>query len=492
MKTTLQDIHKYYDNVKANNGITLSVDPGTIHGILGENGAGKSTLMKILSGSIQKTRGTILLNDVPVIFHAPSSASSAGIGMLYQDPMDFPCLTVLDNFQIVKSSAFFLKRKAAEKQFKTLTNHLGFELTPGDNAEDLTIGERRQLELIRLLGQNHQLLILDEPTTGISAIQKQTLFSALKKLAVEGRSIILVSHKLEDIDMLCDKVTVLCQGRVKGDMVKPFDRKHLVRLMFGDIPPASPYAGQIPGDTVLSMKNISAVHGRKTLTGCSLSIRQGEIVGLAGLEGSGQEVFLRTAAGLSQIKAGEIRHDHIRMTHKRYNRFFKAGTAFLPAARLEEGLFPDLTISEHIALNQRKGRTLIRKKHDETESLKKISAFHVRGAPDTPAASLSGGNQQRFLLSLLPEHPALLLLENPTRGLDLASVQWIWQHLRQRCSSGTTIIFSSSDLDEIIERASRAIVFFEGRIIKDVFVKGTTKEELGQAISGIMDNNNDC
>lgn len=485
MKIELQDIHKYYGRVKANNGITLSVDPGTIHGILGENGAGKSTLMKILSGSIQKTRGTILLNDMPVPFDTPASASAAGIGMLYQDPMDFPCLTVLENFQIEKRCRFFLNRKTAEKRFNTLTRHLGFELNPEDKAEDLTIGERRQLELIRLMGQDHQLLILDEPTTGISSIQKHTLFSALRKLAAEGRSIILVSHKMEDIDMLCDKVTVLCQGRVKGDMVKPFDPKYLVNLMFGSIPSASPSSGHTPGNTVLSMENISASHGRNTLTKCSLSIRQGEIVGLAGMEGSGQEVFLRTATGLSRLKAGEIRLQNILMGHHDYNRFVKAGTAFLPSARLEEGLIPGLTLSEHVALKHRKGRILMREKYNTATSLDKISSFRVKGFPETQAASLSGGNQQRFLLSLLPAHPVLLLLENPTRGLDLASVQWTWEHLQQRCASGTAIVFSSSDLDEIMERASRVLVFFEGRIIKDAFINETTKEELGRAISGI-------
>ncbi len=486
MWITLTNIHKHYGNIKANNGISLSVAPGTIHGILGENGAGKSTLMKILSGFIRKTSGTILVNNDVVEFNSPAHASNMGIGMLYQDPIDFPCLSVLENFQIEKRKGIFLNHEAYLKRFTHLARHLSFELNPHDRAGDLTIGERQQLELIRLLGIGNKVLILDEPTTGISAVQKKMLFSALKKLAAEGRSIILVSHKLDDIDVLCDKVIVLCHGRVKGEMDKPFDKDSLLKMMFGKTPPTPRRSMHTPGNPVLSMDKATAPGGRSGLVECSVLIREREVIGLAGLEGSGQEVFLRTAAGLTQPKTGKIQIKSTAMKGKNYHLFNKEGVTFLPAARLEEGLISGLHISEHVILKNERKPFIIPHKAALKQSTRQIKEFYIKGTPDSPVESLSGGNQQRLLLSMLPKKPDLLLLENPTRGLDLESVRWIWQQLLKLSESKTSIVFSSSDLDEIIEVANRVLVFFEGRIIKDLNTYETDRNELGRAISGIV------
>ncbi len=482
----LQDIHKHYGNIKANNGISLTVAPGTIHGILGENGAGKSTLMKILSGFIPKTSGTILVNNVALKFNSPAHASKAGIGMLYQDPMDFPCLSVLENFQIEKRKGISLNQEAYHRRFADLAQHLGFDLNPHDTAGNLTVGERQQLELIRLLGIGNKALILDEPTTGISAVQKKILFSALKKLAAEGRSIILVSHKLEDIDALCDKVTVLCHGRVKGETDKPFDKNSLMKMMFGETPSPPRRYEHVPGKPVLSMGKVSAPGGRSGLVECSVLIREREIIGLAGLEGSGQEVFLRTAAGLSQPKTGKIYIKNTSMKDKNYHLFNREGVTFLPAARLEEGLISGLHISEHFILKNEQKQFIIPQKKIFGQATRQIRKFHIKGTPDSAVESLSGGNQQRLLLSMLPKHPCLLLLENPTRGLDLESVRWVWHQLQKLCESKTSIVFSSSDLDEILEVANRVLIFFEGSIIKDLNTCETDRDELGRAISGIV------
>ncbi len=261
----LRDIHKYYGTVKANYGVTLSIEPGAIHGILGENGAGKSTLMKILAGYSPATSGTIFVNDSPANYKTPAQASKLGIGMLYQDPLDFPFLSVLDNFMLGQTSGIVNKNKPFRKFFNKIADSLSFPLHPDSSVNSLTIGERQQLEILRLLALGIQVLILDEPTTGISSLQKETLFEAIKKLASEGKSVILVSHKLEDVEALCDKITVLRQGSVAGKMERPFDTKTLLEMMFGKPPPSPSRIGKSTGKTVLEMKLISAAGGRTGL-----------------------------------------------------------------------------------------------------------------------------------------------------------------------------------------------------------------------------------
>lgn len=484
MSIELCDIHKHYGPVKANNGITLSVKPGRIHGVLGENGAGKSTLMKILSGYSQKTGGTILVDGFPVDFRTPAQASKLGIGMLYQDPLDFLLLSVLDNFVLGQTSGILDQKNYFKKIFEQIADNFNFTLHPDDLVKNLTIGERQQLEILRLLALGIQVLILDEPTTGISSIQKETLFQALKKLASEGKSILLVSHKLEDIEALCDIVTVLRHGMVTGEMDKPFDTKCLLEMMFG-IPPGLPSRSRIkPGKMVLVMKNVSASGGRSGLNNCNIIIRQGEVIGLAGLEGSGQGVFLRIAAGLKQSSSGSIYLSGQKMEGKDYHTFKRAGVTFLPASRLEEGLISGLNIAEHYAL-QEHHKSFYLGWFDAIQKAKKgIESFRIMGAPELKVESLSGGNQQRLILSFLPPDSILLLLENPTRGLDVESVHWVWQYLHTYCARSTSIVFSSSELDEILTVADRVLVFFDGTVIKDVGTGETDIHELGRAIAG--------
>ena len=231
MQIQLRNIHKHYGSVKANDGIDLTLDPGKIHGILGENGAGKSTLMKILSGYSEKTGGQILLDGKTVDYRTPAEAERFGIGMLYQDPLDFPMLSVLDNFMLGQARGVSARKRGFREQFQRLVHDLGFQLNAAFPVRNLTIGERQQLEILRLLAEGVSVLILDEPTTGISATQKDVLFSALKRLAEEGRTIVLVSHKLEDVEAWCDRVTVLRQGKVSGGADRPFETNSLLSMM---------------------------------------------------------------------------------------------------------------------------------------------------------------------------------------------------------------------------------------------------------------------
>lgn len=484
MRIELHDIHKYYGASRANNGISLTIEPGAIHGILGENGAGKSTLMKIMAGTIRKNRGTMLINGMAADFSRPDQAIRLGLGMLYQDPLDFPSLTVLDNFMLGQTAGVRIRKRFFHRQLCRLSEQFGFSLNPDTPVKSLTIGERQQLELLRLLALGVEALILDEPTTGISGLQKDTLFNALKALAAKGKSVILVSHKLEDVETLCSRVTVLRQGRVSGNMTRPFSTETLLEMIFGT-PPAPPVLLPVaPGDPILVMDSVSTIGGRCGLQNCCTRIREGEIIGLAGLEGSGQELFLRLASGIKKPSQGTITLNGIRMNGRDHHAFKDQRVVFMPSARLEEGLIPGLSIAEHVALQSSKNGFIVRWLEWLQKADQQICRFHIKGKPDSMVETLSGGNQQRLLLSLLPETPRLLLLENPTRGLDVESTHWIWEQLQHHRQNRASIVFSSTELDEILMIAHRILVFFDGRLIKDVDTKQTNIHELGKAIAG--------
>lgn len=483
MSIELLDIHKHFGAVRANNGIDLTLRPGTIHGILGENGAGKSTLMKILAGFIAKTSGRIFMDGREVDFATPAQASALGIGMLYQDPLDFPPLTVLENFMAGQASAGTQDRRTHRARLEGLCADLGFDLDPDVPAGRLTVGERQQLELVRLLASGTRVLILDEPTTGISALQKDLLFSGLKRLAREGRSVILVSHKLEDIEALCDEITVLREGMVSDTMDPLRNRgapRHDVRRRAGA---CHPLGARTRGPDPAPRRR-DGDGGRTGLKECTVNVSRGEVVGLAGLEGSGQDVFLRISAGLVRPARGRVHICRKDMTGRDYHAFRALGVAFQPASRLEEGLIRGLTVTEHCALEAGGGTFGVQWDAAELKAHDRIRAFQVTGTPGSTVESLSGGNQQRLLLSFLPDEPELLLLENPTRGLDMESVHWVWQYLDAHASRGTAIVFSSSELDEILMVADRVLVFFDGRIIADERPEDTDALELGRAIAG--------
>ena len=430
------------------------------------------------------TRGTILVDGAGVDYRNPARAADLGIGMLYQDPLDFPLLTVLDNFMLGQSEGLNPQRKSFRRRFAALSEALHFDLKPDAALNSLTIGERQQLEIIRLMSLGIQVLILDEPTTGISSTQKEILFNALKKLATEDKSIILVSHKLEDVEALCDRVTVLRQGKVTGRMGRPFDSRGLLEMMFGAPPVFPPRCSETPGKEVLVMKQVHGSGGRAGLQDCDAVIREGEVVGLAGLEGSGQGVFLRIAGGLKPARRGSVSLLGSDMHAKNHHAFKQRGVSFLPASRLEEGRIAGMRITEHFALQADQQHFVVRWPDALQQAKRQIEKFQIKGRPDSTVEELSGGNQQRLLLSFLPADPQLLLLENPTRGLDIESVNWVWQHLHTYCSQRTSIIFSSPELDEILMVADRVLVFFNGRIIKEVAAAQTNAQELGKAIAG--------
>ena len=459
MTIQLDHIVKHFGSVRANDGISLKVERGTIHGLLGENGAGKTTLMKILSGYQPYDSGSISLDGRPVQFNSPAQAISAGIGMLHQDPLDIPPMTVLDNFMLGRESRLFQRRREGRRELDSFSRRFGFALDPDAPTGSLTVGERQQLELIRLLAMGVRVIILDEPTTGTSAPQKELLFETLHRLAAEGLTVIFVSHKLDEVEELCSRATVLRSGRVAGEMDAPFVPDDLVEMMFGQCLSAMPRPSIPLGKPLVEIDDVSVHTYRLSARHLSLSVREGEVIGLAGLEGSGQRLLMQACAGLQRIASGRLRIDGRDMTHQPYRRFLESGVAYVPAARLEEGMVAGLSLREHFALAAPSQGPFIHWDHAQERATRMIREFNIVGRPDTFVQELSGGNQQRTLLALLPDNVRLLILEHPTRGLDMESARWIWSRLLERRAQGPAILFTSTDLDELVENSDRIVVF---------------------------------
>jgi ABC-type uncharacterized transport system ATPase subunit len=484
MKIQFEDIDISFGSVHANDHICMTIPSGTIQGILGENGAGKTTLMKILSGFYQPDGGRILLDGQPVTIHSPSDAIHYGIGMLHQDPLDFPPLRVLDNFLLGQKGGINPESRKARISLNELQKKFGFNINPDNYVENLTVGERQQLEILRLLYLGAKVLILDEPTTGISAEQKEKIFKTLVLLVQEGKTVIFVSHKLEEVEGLCNQVVVLRQGKVVGDAKPPYKTKNFVHMMFGkEIKQAIRCSckNEIPR---ITLNSLSLEDARLQIKDINLQVCRGEIIGLAGMEGSGQQLFLRALAGLVVPVSGEIGVDGKLMNRKSYHNFQKAGVYYVPAARLEEGLISGFSLTEHVVLVEDQKGFFIKTETHRLAAQNKIKNFSIHGKPESLVEQLSGGNQQRVSLALLRSPQSVLLLEHPMRGLDMESAIDIWNKLRDHCRQGSSLFFTSSDLEEILRYSDRILVFFGGKVSKALDAEKMSVEQLGQMIGG--------
>ncbi|AUX32385.1 MULTISPECIES: ABC transporter ATP-binding protein [Sorangium] len=506
MRIEIERVAKRFGPVRANDDVSLTIRAGAVHGLLGENGAGKSTLLRILGGLLRPDAGRLLFDGRPVALASPADALAAGVGVLHQEPLDFPPLTVLESFLVARprpaaaaggapspappsrrAAGVFLPRRAARDELLALAARFGFSVDPDEQVGRLTLGERQQIELLRLLSLGVHALLLDEPTTGISGAQQDALFSALRRLKQDGKAIVLVSHKLSDVEALCDRVTVLRQGKVAGEAEMPAGAERLVALMFGEAlaPPERPPTA---GDGVaLALDDVGVGDHRLDLRLPRLAVRRGEVLGLAGLEGGGQRLLLRACAGLLRVRQGRVAIGGADLTGRPYPAFLRAGVGYLPADRRREGLIAGLSLEEHVALRALRPGVFLRPREIRRAAERIIEAFRIRGRPETRVEALSGGNQQRTQLALLPDGLALLLLEQPTRGLDLASARWVWEQLLARCRAGTALVFASSELDELMRYSDRVLVFSGGRVSRPVDAADLTLDRLGRMIGGELD-----
>jgi simple sugar transport system ATP-binding protein len=441
--------------------------------------------MKILSGFIQCDSGEILLADNLVHITSPADAIRQGIGMLHQDPLDFPPMTAIDNFLIGHEDRSIIPdRKAALRDFNRLSEEFGFSIDPDAYVDTLTVGERQQLEILRLLWLGARVLIMDEPTTGISASQKEKLFATLRKLAEQGMTVLFVSHKLEEVEGLCGRIAVFSRGKLVGETFPPYSTDDLVQMMFGKVVSLGERVKTMPGRCLLKLDRLSIEDYRLNIRDVNLELYEGEVIGLAGMEGSGQRQFLRTISGLMRSVGGKITLDGKDLTGKHYRNFLNAGISYVPAARLEEGLIPGLTLAEHFALLDKSQGFFVNREKTEQVTKKRIGDFFIKGTPESRIEELSGGNQQRALLALMHESIKVMLVEHPTRGLDIESSIWIWGKLKERCRQGSAIIFVSSDLEEVLHYSDRILVFFGGKVSRPIEAAATGVDQLGQLIGG--------
>ena len=404
--------------------------------------------------------------------------------MLHQDPLDFPPMRVIENFTLGRAGGLMPGQSGALRDFKELAGKFGFSLDPETYVDSLTVGERQQLEILRLIWLGAKVMIFDEPTTGISAQQKVNLFNALRILAKQGMTVLFVSHKLEDVEVLCDRVVVLRQGHLVGEAKPPYNTHQLVEMMFGKEVTLGERPGGCAGEVILTLNKMAVEDYRLHIGETNLEVCRGEVIGLAGMEGSGQNLFLRAVAGMLRTVGGRIVLDGHDLTGRNYHVYKQNGVAFLPAARLEEGLVSGLNLTEHVMLAEETSNFFINWEKGRQLTQARITEFNVKGTPANTVESLSGGNQQRALLALLREDLTLLLLEHPTRGLDIESTIYIWKKLKERCQKGTSILFVSSDLEEILQYSDRVLVFFSGKVTPPLDIFSLSTEKLGELIGG--------
>lgn len=477
MHVRIRNLHKTFAAVHANNDICVDFAAGQIHGILGENGAGKSTLMKLLSGVYRPDSGEIHINDVPVALGTPRRAIEAGIGMVAQDPVDVPVFSVLEN---IACGIHMPSLQLLASHITTWSQRLGFQFAPHTMMHTLTVGQRQQVEIVRLLIAGSDVLILDEPTTGITASQASALFSALRTIVATGKTVLFVTHKLDEVLALCDTVTVLRAGRMVGaQRSMPMPKSEMLEAMFGVL---APQHTAIPTATIDRPSRWSfadvMIHEQALRIGpLQLQLPQGTIIGLAGLEGSGQRPFMQLLAGLRHPDSGIVRYDGQRFAYDHPD------VVWLPADRLQEGIIGDMSLTEHVRLLHAGLLGAGESPAGKAQAL--IDAYAIKATPDMPLRQLSGGNQQRAMLALIPTQVTGIVLEHPTRGLDAVSAQSIWQRLQQRSAHGATIVFFSADLDEVMQYADVVLVFFAGQISRLLTRDELNEERLAALIGGV-------
>ncbi len=503
MQIAVHNLTKLFGTLRANDGLSLSFAGGQIHGVLGENGAGKSTLMKLISGYMRPDAGTIAVDGQTLALNGPGDALRAGIGMVHQEPLDVPGFTALENLLCAAPRRAIPHRAAGRALLTRMAERLHFTLDPDAPIAQMTVGQRQQLEIVRLLACGARTLILDEPTTGITAAQARALFTSLRQLAAEGSTVLFVSHKLDEVAALCHTVSVLRAGRaVEAQLSMPQPQERLLQLMFGsswtaggtpvDAPstavaadtsamPAPPHA---PTAATWRLEGVTAREGSVQLQNLTLELPPGRIIGLAGLDGSGQQILLRLLAGRMRPEMGRVLVAGTDLTAASAIAYREAGIEYLPADRMLDGIVGAMNLTDHFALLQR-GTALVDWAAAEAQARAAIAGYAIKATPQTPLLSLSGGNQQRAMLALVPPDCRGLACEQPTRGLDVASARAIWARLLDRRTAGCTIVFASPDLDELMTYSDELLVFFAGRVSPPLPRAELSSARLAELIGGV-------
>jgi simple sugar transport system ATP-binding protein len=491
----MRSIVKRFPGVLANDRVDLTVEAGEIHALLGENGAGKSTLMQVLYGFHRMDSGEILIDGVPVRIDSPKDAIALGIGMVHQEFMLVQRFTVVQNVVLGARGdrGPMLNLKADSARLKTLSERHHLAVDPEAQVDSLPIGVQQRVEILKLLYRDAKLLVLDEPTAVLTAPEKDRLFEVLRSLRAEGRSIVIVTHKLHEIMELADRVTILRDGRVVGTVAtEGSSANELARLMVGREVNLHAEKQEVDrGKCVLRIGDlyVREASGQQKVRGVSLDVYAGEIVGIAGVDGNGQSQLAEAILNLRPVESGQVSIEGQDVTELGVAERRALGLGYVPADRRGVGSVTGLSIADNLILGSQRSRT--RRGFLDRGAIRAfarmvVTRFGVRGAGiETAAGKLSGGNLQKVILAReILRGAKALVVEQPTRGLDVGAIEAIWKELLRERASGTAILLISAELEELMNLADRIAVMFNGQIAGIVDAKGADVEVLGAMMAG--------
>ncbi len=492
----MRNIRKEFPGVVANDGINLKVKKGEIHAILGENGAGKSTLMSILFGLYPPDEGEIFIKGKKVKINNPNDANNLGIGMVHQHFKLIHNFTVTENIILGREDGFFLNKKKAEEKIKALSDKYGLSTSPNSIISDITVGMQQRVEILKMLYRDADILIFDEPTAVLTPQEISELMQIIKNLAAEGKAIILITHKLQEILDVADRCTIIRKGKFIDVVDVPSTNKNeLASKMVGrDVNFKVEKEQSQVKETILSIKNLSVKKDKKvhSVDDFSLDVKAGEIVGIAGVDGNGQSELVYALAGLMPIESGSILLNNTDISKFSVRKRNESGLGHIPEDRQKHGLVLQYTLSENMAI-----KTYYTKEFQKGFFLKKdkmasfaegiIKNFDVRSGKgvESEAGNLSGGNQQKAILGReITLDPDLLIAVNPTRGLDVGAIEEVHKEIVKHRDRGRAVLLISFELDEIFNLSDRIAVMHRGKLSGIVEPEKTTTEEVGLMMAG--------
>ena len=498
MKLELRGITKRFPGVVANEGIDLVVRPGEIHGLLGENGAGKSTLMNVLYGLYQPDEGEILVDDTPVHFNGPGDAIAAGIGMVHQHFMLVPVFTVTENIMLgvedTRGPLGALNRQAARARIVEISDRHGLRVDPDALVDDLPVGVRQRVEILKMLYRKSDFLILDEPSAVLTPQETEELVAVMRSLVEGGTSIVFITHKLNEVLEVADRITVLRRGRVVGTATPAeTTREQLATMMVGrEVDLVVDKTAAKPAEPVLELKGLVVLddRGHAAVNGLDLTVRAGEIVAVAGVHGNGQSELVQAITGLRDVDQGEVRINGKVFANDPRD-VYAAGVAHVPEDRTEDGLIADFTVADNMVLTSywrapfSSGLSLNGDAIVENATTL-VDEFDVR-TPSifVPVGNLSGGNQQKVIAAREFSRPLeLIVAAQPTRGLDVGSIEYIHGRIVEKRDEGAAVLIVSTELEEVIALGDRVAVMFQGKIVDILDPSEATFERLGLLMGG--------
>jgi general nucleoside transport system ATP-binding protein len=492
----LKNITKTFGSVTANNDVSIKIEKGTIHAIVGENGAGKSTIMRIAYGFYTADSGEILIDGRPVSIRNPHDAIALGIGMVHQHFMLVDTMTVGENIILGAEgdNPAAIDWKKANDSIRRLSDELKLGVNPKSLIEDLSVGAQQRVELLKALYRNAELLILDEPTAVLTPQEVEDFFNILRRMREQGKTIVIITHKLEEVLAISDDVTVMRDGRVVGNVkTAATSRQELARMIVGrDVLLRVEKTAAEPRDTVLKIENLTVTgkHG-EALKDISLEVRAGEIVGIAGIEGNGQTELIEAIAGLIAVRSGVIEFLGKDISRLSVRRRTELGIAHIPEDRHKRGLLLDSDLEENAILGVHyrppvSSGVFLNSSYIEGRTKEIIENFDVRPPnPELAAKSLSGGNQQKLIIGReFGLAPKLLLVSQPTRGVDIGAIEFIHRKLIGLRDAGSAILLVSAELEEVTALADRLLVIYEGKFVGEVDPKIVSNEDIGCLMTG--------